>query len=107
VIAKEANVDQVMAEAKPTDKLIRVDRYNTLGSAMKSVPGNAYRLNICNHEMFLSNLVTLTITALLVLGICVSAAAVSVPRFFSRYLCLCRVFILDSYSIRSVNGYER
>jgi hypothetical protein len=47
---------------------------------MRSVPneGNAYRLNICNHEMFLSNLVTLTITALLVLGICVSAAAVSV-----------------------------
>jgi hypothetical protein len=45
---------------------------------MKSVPNeaNAYRLNISNHEMFLSNLVTLT--ALLVLGICVSAAAVSV-----------------------------
>jgi hypothetical protein len=49
---------------------------------MKSVPNeaNAYRLNISNHEMFLSNLVTLIITALLVLGICVSAAvSVSPP----------------------------
>jgi predicted PurR-regulated permease PerM len=49
---------------------------------MKSVPneGNAYRHDIWIHEMCVPKLVTLTITALLVSGICVSAAlSVSPP----------------------------
>jgi K+-transporting ATPase ATPase B chain len=37
VIAKEANVDQVMAEAKPTDKLVRVEEEQTKGHVIGMV----------------------------------------------------------------------
>ena len=37
VIAKEANVDQVMAEAKPTDKLVRVEEEQIKGHVIGMV----------------------------------------------------------------------